>query len=437
MLRALALSTLIAALAGAVAPLRAHEVVPVVADLTAGAGQVLLDLRVIAEAHLAGIDLDGLTDTNEAPAAAAYDALRALDPGTLADRIGDDWAAMFAGLELRADGAPLALSLAEVAVEDQPDPELARFSRVVLTAPLPNGTRALTLDWPRGQGALVLRQQGVAEPFTGYLEGGARSPEIALAGSPAQGGGAVLLSYVPVGFDHILPKGLDHILFVLGLFFLGTRVAGLLWQVSAFTLAHTVTLALGVLGWVSVPGAIVEPLIAASIVFVAVENIFARGLSPWRPAVVFGFGLLHGLGFASVLAEFGLPEAHVLPALVGFNIGVEVGQLTVIALAFLCVALVLAVGRGGVAPRRAALAYGIAAPALLAAGVLLDGPAFAGVMDAGAPLFLWPIAALCAGCAVAAARGGTAEAYRRFVSVPASAAIAAVGGFWVIERVFL
>ena len=437
MLRALALSTLLAALAGVIAPLRAHEVVPAVADLTAGAGQVLLDLRVIAEAHLAGIDLDGLTDTNEAPAADVYDALRALDPGTLADRIEGGWAVMFAGLELRADGAPLALGLAEVSVEDQPDPELARFSRVVLTAALPEGTRALTLDWPRGQGALVLRQQGVAEPFTGYLEGGARSPEIALAGSPAQGGGAVLLSYVPVGFDHILPKGLDHILFVLGLFFLGTRIAGLLWQVSAFTLAHTVTLALGVLGWVSVPGAIVEPLIAASIVFVAVENIFARGLSPWRPAVVFGFGLLHGLGFASVLAEFGLPEAQVIPALIGFNIGVEAGQLTVIALAFLCIALALAVGRGGVAPRTASIAYGIAVPALFAAGFLLDGPAFEEMMDAGAPLFLWPVAALCAGCAVAAARGGTAEAYRRFVSVPASAAIAAVGAFWVIERVFL
>lgn len=434
--RVAALSTLIAALAVA-APLRAHEVVPAVADLSAGAGQVVLDLRVIAEAHLAGIDLDGLADTNEAPAADVYDALRALDPAALAPRIEAGWAEMFAGLELRADGVPLDLGFQGVRVEDQPDPELARFSHVVLAAPLPEGARSLTLDWPRGQGALILRQQGVEEPFTGYLQGGARSPEIALSGAAAEGAGAVLLSYIPVGFDHILPKGLDHILFVLGLFFLGTRFIGLLWQVSAFTLAHTVTLALGVLGWVSVPGAIVEPLIAASIVFVAVENIFARGLSPWRPAIVFGFGLLHGLGFASVLAEFGLPQAHVVPALIGFNIGVEVGQLTVIALAVLCVALVLLVGRGGLAPRAGAIAYGVAVPVLVAAGFALDGPAFAEAMEVGAPVILWPVAALCAGCALAASRGGTVEAYRRFVSVPASVAIAAVGAFWVIERVFL
>ena len=147
-------------------------------------------------------------------------------------------------------------------------------------------------------------------------------------------GWVAFASYIPVGFDHIVPKGLDHILFVLGLFFLSARLGPLFWQISAFTLAHTVTLALGALGWVSVSGAIVEPLIAASIVFVAVENIFSKGLSPWRPAIVFGFGLLHGLGFASVLGEFGLPTGQFIPALIGFNVGVEVGQLAVIAVAF-------------------------------------------------------------------------------------------------------
>jgi len=436
--RLLALSTLIAAVIVAAAPLRAHEVVPAIADLSAEGGRVELALRVIAEAHLAGIDLDGLANTNDAPAAEFYDALRALEPGALALRIRGEWAAMFAGLELRADGAPLALDLAEVIVEDQPDPELARFSRVVLTAALPEGARALTLGWPRGHGALVLRQQGVADPFTGYLDGGARSPEIAIAGGAvAQGAGAVLAAYVPVGFDHILPKGLDHILFVLGLLFLGARLSGLVWQVSAFTAAHTVTLALGVLGWVAVPGAIVEPLIAASIVFVAVENIFARGLSPWRPLVVFGFGLLHGLGFASVLADFGLPEAQVIPALIGFNIGVEVGQLTVIALAFLCMAPALGIARGLVAPRAAAVFHGVAAVILVGAGFGLDGAGFAEAMGAGAPVFLWPVAGLCALCALAAVRGGTPEAVHRFVRVPASGAIAAVGAFWVIERVFL
>jgi hypothetical protein len=160
---------------------------------------------------------------------------------------------------------------------------------------------------------------------------------IALEGGGETTAWQTFKSYIPVGFDHILPKGLDHILFVLGLFFLSTYLRPLVWQISAFTLAHTVTLALGAMGWVNVPGSIVEPLIAASIVYVAVENIFMKGLSPWRPFVIFGFGLLHGLGFASVLGEFGLPEGQFIPALIAFNIGVEFGQLTVIALAFIAV----------------------------------------------------------------------------------------------------
>ena len=113
----------------------------------------------------------------------------------------------------------------------------------------------------------------------------------------------------------------------------------LLWQVTAFTAAHTVTLALGALGWVVVPGSIVEPIIAASIVYVGIENVRTTELTKWRPIVIFVFGLLHGLGFASVLGEFGLPAGQFIPALIGFNIGVEVGQLTVIALAFLAVGL--------------------------------------------------------------------------------------------------
>ena len=149
-----------------------------------------------------------------------------------------------------------------------------------------------------------------------------------------------------MGFDHIVPKGLDHILFVLGLFFLAAQFRPLLLQISLFTLAHTITLALAALGYVNLPGSIVEPLIAASIVFIAIENVWARGISRWRPFVIFGFGLLHGLGFASVLGEFGLPEETFVAALIGFNVGVEVGQLAVIAVMFLCVWQALRIDRG-------------------------------------------------------------------------------------------
>lgn len=141
--------------------------------------------------------------------------------------------------------------------------------------------------------------------------------------------------YIRLGFEHILPLGLDHVLFVLGLFFLNYRLKPLLWQVSAFTIAHTITLGLAAAGYIQFNHAWIEALIALSICYVAVENLITDKLHHWRPVVVFGFGLLHGIGFASVLGEIGLPDNEFFPALISFNVGVELGQLTVILLAYL------------------------------------------------------------------------------------------------------
>lgn len=329
-------------------PAHAHEVVPTIADLTVSEGRADLNLRINLEAFIAGVDLDTVEDTNDAPQAADYDALRALSEDALAARapeILDGWNALPV---LSVDGVPVALESVSIMVPDGVDIELPRIAEWALTADMPEGA-TVSVSWPDGGGDLVVRQQGVEAPFTGLVSGGESSPAIALAGGDQLTGWQSFTSYIPVGFDHILPQGLDHILFVLGLFFLSIHLRPLVWQVTAFTLAHTVTLALGALGLVNVPGSIVEPLIAASIVYVAVENIFARGLTKWRPAVIFGFGLLHGLGFASVLGEFGLPEDRFIPALIGFNVGVEVGQLTVIALAFVVIWL------GVLAARRAKL----------------------------------------------------------------------------------
>lgn len=141
--------------------------------------------------------------------------------------------------------------------------------------------------------------------------------------------------YTKAGFEHIVPKGLDHIVFVLGLFFSSLMLASLLWQVTAFTVAHSITLGMASVGWIYAPGDIVEPLIALSIVWIAIENCLFRQTANWRVLVVFGFGLLHGLGFASVLGEYGLPKSDFISSLLAFNIGVELGQLSVILAAFI------------------------------------------------------------------------------------------------------
>jgi hypothetical protein len=161
----------------------------------------------------------------------------------------------------------------------------------------------------------------------------------AAAAEPAREPGRVhtALKYLALGFHHILPTGPDHMLFVLGLFLLSTRLRPLLWQVTAFTVAHSITLGLALYGVVRAPPHIVEPIIAASIAFVAIENLFTTELKWWRPLVVFAFGLVHGLGFAGALQQTGLPRTQFATALVTFNIGVELGQLAVIALAFAAV----------------------------------------------------------------------------------------------------
>jgi hypothetical protein len=139
--------------------------------------------------------------------------------------------------------------------------------------------------------------------------------------------------YIKIGVQHILPGGLDHILFVLALFFSTRRLRPLLIQVSAFTIAHTVTLGLVASGVFAPPALIVEPLIAATIAFVAIENIIFKDMTRWRPFVVFAFGLIHGMGFAGFFGSLGLPDGQFWSALLGFNVGVEIGQLSVILLA--------------------------------------------------------------------------------------------------------
>jgi hypothetical protein len=187
---------------------------------------------------------------------------------------------------------------------------------------------------------IKLHSEGREGTVTQWVDGGKSSPPYPLdrAVVPLTRWEIVKL-YLRLGYTHILPRGLDHVLFVLGIFLLAVDLKPVLWQVSAFTLAHTITLALTVYGVVSLSPRVVEPLIALSIVYVAVENVFTSKLHAWRPVVVFCFGLLHGMGFAGVLTEIGLPRSEFVPALLSFNLGVECGQLTVILAAFLAFGL--------------------------------------------------------------------------------------------------
>ena len=216
-----------------------------------------------------------------------------------------------------------------------------------------------------GETSRVLDLSNLAEAETGDPD------QSLIEGLTAPGNWATFTSFIRSGFVHVVPLGMDHILFVLGLFLLSRRWKPLLLQVTAFTLAHTLTLGLAATKMVQVPASVVEPVIAGSIVVIALENIFYPRYTPWRLLVVFVFGLVHGLGFAGALSQLDLPAPALLAGLLGFNLGVELGQLTVIA--------------------------------------------------AGLVLTIWL---------------RDPDRYRKAVVIPGSLAIAAMGAYWMIERVF-
>lgn len=224
----------------------------------------------------------------------------------------------------------------------QADPQSATsvpLARFRLYGRMPAGAR--TLRWYYGLVVdpypFVLRRVDGTTTMEWVL-GDAWSTALDLSNpSTAPGRLQTAWTYFGVGYQHILPRGLDHILFVFGLFLFSRGLAPLLAQVTAFTIAHSITLALAVYGVVRWPSSVVEPLIALSIVYVGVENVLAQRLTSSRLAIVFAFGLMHGMGFAGVLRDLGLPRQEMVTGLLAFNVGVETGQLSVVALAALCV----------------------------------------------------------------------------------------------------
>ncbi|HEX3762125.1 MAG TPA: HupE/UreJ family protein [Kofleriaceae bacterium] len=203
------------------------------------------------------------------------------------------------------------------------------------------------------QGTLAI--DGVGKRYSAALvkifwrDGGSRvytltaaQPTVQLYGSAddRRGVGEIARAYVVLGVEHIL-SGIDHLLFVIGLLFLVGFRRRLVGTISAFTLAHSVTLACSALGWLTLRPAPVEAMIALSIVLVASEALRGRDTLARRfPALVsFLFGLVHGLGFAGALKSIGLPESHLPVALLTFNVGVEIGQLMTVAAAYVVVRL--------------------------------------------------------------------------------------------------
>jgi hypothetical protein len=278
---------------------------------------------------------------NRLEAAAGQPLSGALDDAALGARLAVFRQELARKIEVAFDGiaSPVVVSLAWRGESVDVDRPLALV--VQATGPVPPVARAVTWRYRLVYitYAVVFSSDGMEGGETQWLEADAQSPPFpVLADLPPPTARDIVAQYLALGFRHIVPEGLDHILFVLGIFLLTTQLRPILVQVTAFTVGHSVTLGLTMYGVVSLSPRMVEPLIALSVAYVAIENVVLGRLTLWRPAVVFGFGLLHGMGFAGALRELRLPRGAFLPALVSFNTGIELAQLAIIV-AFLAVAM--------------------------------------------------------------------------------------------------
>jgi hydrogenase/urease accessory protein HupE len=309
-------------------------------------GTYHIEVRASIEALLTGINAR-YKNTTEAPTADEYDRLRVLQADELMEAF-EPFRETFAGeIRLSFDDESVPLTVTSVEIPEPGYTKVPRTSVITLEGNIARTVANVSWYYPERFGDNAVRVRQVDETNEKWhwsdwqwLRDDKPSDPFSLTEVfTRQSITSVIATYMVAGFEHILPKGTDHILFILGIFLLSTRMRPLLWQVTMFTVAHTITLGLSTAGILDLPDNIVEPLIALSIAYIGFENVFASTLHASRLFIVFAFGLLHGMGFASVLADFGMPDDAFMTALISFNIGVEIGQLAVIALAYLAVGL--------------------------------------------------------------------------------------------------
>jgi len=314
-------------------------------------GKFSIELRTSIEAMMTGID-GRYKNTQDAPQAEAYDKLRALQPGELKSAFVNDFQSrLLKEVDIKFDGLRSGFEITKIDIPEPGYQKVPRISLIMLEGIMSTEAKTATWYFPArfGDNAVRVRQvDGEAEKYYWSKWQWLRKDKPSEPFSITEVFNPPTImdhiqTYTVAGFDHILPRGLDHILFILGIFLLSLKMRPLFWQVTMFTLAHSITLSLSMLNIINIPANIVEPLIALSIAYIAIENIFARDHDEKarrsRLAIVFAFGLLHGMGFASMLADFGMPDDAFATALISFNIGVELGQLFVIGVAFLAVGL--------------------------------------------------------------------------------------------------
>ena len=321
----------------------AHELRPAIANLNIYEKDNIingtLSIQLNIEAIIAEVNMDH-SNTKESKKSDQYENLRTMSAIELLKKFYPKIANLQKKIYLTSTNSNYSLLLLNIDIPEVNNTSIIRDT--IINFDIKNiKDENLKFSWDKNLGSIILRvnSKNSEDLYSKLIESGDKSDWFSITNKREERLIDNIKSYTQLGFKHIIPKGLDHILFVLALFLLSSRLKPMILQVSIFTLAHTITLFLGVLDVIIIPSIIVEPIIALSICFIAIENLFTENLKKTRPYIIFIFGLLHGLGFAGVLNEIGISDGLFISSLISFNIGVELGQISVILLSYIFISL--------------------------------------------------------------------------------------------------
>ena len=312
-----------------------HEIRPSIADYKIEENILYFDIRLNAELILSGIDASNITDTNSSPLSATYDDLRSLTRENLKILLIESWDDIQSKINLNINEVSTKFELVDINIEANRDFEISRDSIIYLKYELDEDDEFLTFKWSEKYGPIIIREINELKKeddlYTEYLQAGLQTDKIFIKSENTQSIFKSIINYFILGIQHIIPKGLDHILFIVGLFFFSVTLRPLLIQVTMFTIAHSITLIFVSVSYINVNPLIVEPIIALSIAYVGIENIFKQYVKEYlRYIIIFFFGLLHGLGFALVLSDIGYQSSKLILNLISFNLGIEAAQIFII-----------------------------------------------------------------------------------------------------------
>ena len=312
-----------------------HEIRPSIADYKIEENILYFDIRLNAELILSGIDASNITDTNSSPLSATYDDLRSLTRENLKILLIESWDDIQSKINLNINEVSTKFELVDINIEANRDFEISRDSVLYLKYELDEDDEFFTFKWSEKYGPIIIREINELKKeddlYTEYLQAGLQTDKIFIKSENTQSIFKSIINYFILGIQHIIPKGLDHILFIVGLFFFSVTLRPLLIQVTMFTIAHSITLIFVSVSYINVNPLIVEPIIALSIAYVGIENIFKQYVKEYlRYIIIFFFGLLHGLGFALVLSDIGYQSSKLILNLISFNLGIEAAQIFII-----------------------------------------------------------------------------------------------------------